>query len=478
MEAKLVPHEVIPCDQLPAGQYRDLPEPPKWRKMVGPSILLLGLSLGSGEFVLWPYITYKFGFAVFWACMVGVLTQYFINMEIERWALATGETAITGFCRLWGGWAGIFLLANVIPWMWPGWASGAATILTWELGGDESVRVGYSIASLFLVGLALSLGPVVYNTVERIQTVLVALVLVFLLVIFFLVVEPVHIWEMCKGIVNIGYIPEEMELPLFLGALAFAGAGGTMNLVQSDFIRDKGYGMGAYVGRLTSPLTGKEEAVGDIGYHFEQTEQNMRRWRGWWLAANREHLITFYGLSALSLMLLSLIAYATARQASGLEQGLGFIDAEGDFIAGQHGGFFKHLFNWMGIAILLTTELGLLDACSRISTDIIKVNWLRENEKWSKNRLYFLLLWAQILFGTLIMLSDFNKPVQLLILSASLNAGVMLIYSVLLLWMNNRVLKGPLAMHPTRFLALIWSCAFFGYFTFVTIQSQLPKLWH
>ena len=43
MEAKSVPHEVIPCDQLPAGQYRDLPEPPNWRKLVGPSILLLGL---------------------------------------------------------------------------------------------------------------------------------------------------------------------------------------------------------------------------------------------------------------------------------------------------------------------------------------------------------------------------------------------------------------------------------------------------
>ena len=97
MTTKPVPHEVIPCDRLPAGQYRDLPEPPHWRKLVGPSILLLGLSLGSGEFVLWPYITYKFGFAVFWACMVGVLTQYFINMEIERWTLATGETAVTGF---------------------------------------------------------------------------------------------------------------------------------------------------------------------------------------------------------------------------------------------------------------------------------------------------------------------------------------------------------------------------------------------
>ena len=477
MTTKPVPHEVIPCDRLPAGQYRDLPEPPHWRKLVGPSILLLGLSLGSGEFVLWPYITYKFGFVVFWACMVGVLTQYFINMEIERWTLATGETAVTGFCRQWSGWAGVFLVCNVVPWMWPGWASGAATILTWEFGGDESTRVGYSIASLLVVGLVLSLGPVVYRTVERIQTVLIAAVLVLLLVIFFLVVEPIHVWDMCKGIVNIGHIPEEMELPLFLGALAFAGAGGTMNLAQSDFVRDKGYAMGAYVGRLTSPLTGREEAVGDIGYHFEQTPENMRRWRGWWQAANREHLITFYALSVLSLILLSLISYATTRQAPGLEQGLGFVGAEGDFIAQEHGGFFKHLFNWMGIAILLTTELGLLDACSRISTDIIKTNWLREHAKWTRNRLYFLLLWAQIFFGVLIMLSDYNKPVQLLVLSASLNAGVMLLYSVLLLWQNNRVLKGALAMHPVRFVALIWACAFFGYFSFVTLREQLPKLW-
>ena len=84
MAAENVPHEVIPSDNLPAAQYRDLPAAPSWKSLVGPSVLLLGLSLGSGEFVLWPYITYKFGFVVFWACMVGVTTQYFLNMEIER----------------------------------------------------------------------------------------------------------------------------------------------------------------------------------------------------------------------------------------------------------------------------------------------------------------------------------------------------------------------------------------------------------
>jgi hypothetical protein len=248
-------------------------------------------------------------------------------------------------------------------------------------------------------------------------------------------------------------------------------------LVQSDYVRDKGYAMGAYVGRLTSPLTGREEAMGDIGYHFEHTEENMRRWRGWWKAANREHFITFYLLSVFALMMLSLIAYSTARQTPELQQGLGFIRAEGDFIGAAHGAFFGHLFHWMGIAILLTTELGLLDACARISTDIIKVNWLRNSERWSKGRIYLFLLWGQILFGCLVMLTDFNQPLVLLVLSASLNGGVMLIYSALLLWTNNRVLRGKLAMHPVRFVALVWSCIFFGYFTVVTLKNQLPRLW-
>ena len=315
MEDRKVPHEVIPCDNLPPATYRDLPAAPAWKSLVGPSILLLGLSLGSGEFLLWPYITYKFGFVVFWACMIGVTTQYFLNMEIERWTLATGETAVTGFCRLWAPWSWIFLLCNVIPWVWPGWASGAATLLTWELGGEsEGIRVLYSIGSLIAIGLALTLGPVVYTTLERIQIVLVALVLIFLVVIFFLVVEWAHIVDMFKGIGNIGYIPEDMELPLLLGAIAFAGAGGTMNLAQSDFVREKGYAMGHYIGRLTSPLTGKEEVVADIGYHFDYTEENARRWQAWWRAANREHFITFYLLAALSLMLLSLISHSIAGQ--------------------------------------------------------------------------------------------------------------------------------------------------------------------
>ena len=68
--------------------------------MVGPSVILLGLSLGSGEFILWPCLTVRYGFTVFWGALLGILTQFFINMEMARYTLATSEGITTGFARL------------------------------------------------------------------------------------------------------------------------------------------------------------------------------------------------------------------------------------------------------------------------------------------------------------------------------------------------------------------------------------------
>jgi hypothetical protein len=58
-----------------------------------------------------------------------------------------------------------------------------------------------------------------------------------------------------------GQFPGELEDALILGAFAFAGAGGTNNLVQSNWIRDKGFGMGRHAPRIVSPITGEEEAA-------------------------------------------------------------------------------------------------------------------------------------------------------------------------------------------------------------------------
>ena len=88
---------------MPAPRVRDLPAPPRnlWR-IVGPGIVAAGVGLSSGEFILWPYIATQVGLVFVWGAVLGVGTQFFLNMEIERYTLATGETALAGFNRSFG----------------------------------------------------------------------------------------------------------------------------------------------------------------------------------------------------------------------------------------------------------------------------------------------------------------------------------------------------------------------------------------
>ena len=64
-----------------------------------------------------------------------------------------------------------------------------------------------------------------------------------------------------QTVTSFGTFPGEIELAILVGALAAAGAGGANNLVQSNWIRDKGFGMGRYAPRIVSPITGEEEAA-------------------------------------------------------------------------------------------------------------------------------------------------------------------------------------------------------------------------
>ncbi len=573
---ELVPDDVIPHKTLPPLRYRDLPEAPPWTQLVGPSVILAGLALGSGEFVFWPYITYRSGFVFFWACLLGVITQYFINLEIERWTLATGESAITGFCRLSRWWAPVMLLLNILPWIWPGWATGAGKLLSWlvfgaqtkalvtavpllvsptpELpadlrehaavvetsGGAAELRWTGSLAApqqqqlrglsadpawneaidqltlrlrktggmelqtkyvnwiaigtLVLIGLVLTSSPVVYNTVERLQSWLVLLIVVCACVLGVLFIQPYAITALLRGSLSLGELPgpeSGLEQMALLGALAFAGAGGTMNLGQSNFIKDKGYGMGKYIGRITSPITGNEEAIADVGYHFKHTPENMRRWRDWWRAANMEHFFSFFLTCVACLVLLALLAYSLFYDANGqirpeaanFGEDLNFIWGEANLIEAGFsnpllGKLFRTMFFVMGMALLLTTELGVLDATVRISTDILKVNFLRNNDAWSQSRLYFVLLWTEIAIGTAILLAgeyypQFRQPMFLLKTSAAMNGGVMFIYTVILLYLNNKILSRSLSMTPLRFLAMVWGCGFFGYFTLLALKYEV-----
>ncbi len=493
-----VPNDYFPCGTLPPMKWRDVPPPVSLRAMVGPSVILAGLALGSGEFVIWPYITYKSGFILFWTCLVSVTTQYFMNMEIARWSLVTGESAITGFCRVSRWWAPVFLVLNLVPWMIPAWAKGAAQMVSWMAWGASPDATGrltspyvmpMAVASLLICGAILTLGPVIYETVERIQMFLVGGILIVVAVLAVLLVRgdavtamlgsPLHVAEL-KNFSTFG-IPWD----LLLGAIAFAGAGGTMNLGQSNYVKEKGYAMGHYIGRITSPITGKEEPISELGYHFRPTEQNLSRWRQWWFRAGVEHFVSFWMTCVFCLVLLTLIAYSVfyttdgtlADQAQQFKSGTDFLWGEALYIRDKFGAGLRVGFFLMGVAIFLTTEFGVLDVAARISTDIVKVNWLEENSKWSEARLYYTFLWGMIAFGSLFLISGIQEDgLALFQLTSALNGGVMFLYCILLVYVNRWRLPEAVRMSTPRLLIMLWAVVFFGFFAVAALWDKL-NLW-
>ncbi|MAG55432.1 MAG: hypothetical protein CMJ83_03995 [Planctomycetes bacterium] len=468
-----MPTPRIPDRHLPAPPVRELPAPISLRRMIGPSIILAGLAVGSGEFVMWPQLTVTHGFALFWACWIGVTVQFFINMEIERWTLATGESAVTGFFRMHRVFGPVFLFCATLPWIWPGWATGAAELLVAETGGEKPAIVPVAIGGLVLAGIALSLGPVVYRTVEMLSMILVASIFAIVVVIAWQVVEMAHVREMFAGAVQFGNIPDGVHMPTLFGAVAFAGAGGALNLAQSSYIRDKGYGMGRWVGRITSPLTGKPEDGGLVGAVFEGSESELVRWRTWWRRTNLEHFFSFFLLCLVSLCLFSLVARALLGTGADIGEGFSFIHEQGRVLEERFGAWARHAFLWGGVLVLFSTEFALLDAVSRVAADAAKATWSRGLEAVPLSRIYFVTLWTLIGFGIVVLLLGFDKPLALLVMAATLNGFVMCLYSALLLVMNLRAFRGELRPHPVRLVVLGGACAFFGWFCVLTLIDKL-----
>src|SRR3712207_6706645 len=330
--------DLFPTKHLAAPKVRDMPEPPaNFRRVIGPGIIAAGVGMASGEFILYPYIASQVGLVFVWAAFVGLATQYFLNMEIERYTLATGETALTGFSRYWRHWGLVFAIMAYFANIWPGWATSSATLITYLVGGSVAP---IAIGILLVIGVILTMAPVVYQALEKIAMVKAAAVLLFIVVAAVAAIGA-SAWADTPQIITAARLPyQELGFALLLGALAFARAGGGPNLCHSNWIRDKRFGMGAHVRRFVSPVAGHPEAAPSTGFVFEPTPENLGRWRRWWRFANVEQLSTFVAISFLTILFTSLLAYATVFGREGLASDISFLQVEGEVLNDTVGGWF------------------------------------------------------------------------------------------------------------------------------------------
>lgn len=463
--------DLFPTRHLPRPQVRDLPAPPgSWARLIGPGIIAAGVGLASGEFILYPFIASQVGLVFVWAALVGLTTQFFINMEIERYTLATGETALTGFSRYWQHWGLVFALLTYFANLWPGWATSSATLVTYLWGGSANwIAVGMLVS----IGAILTLAPVVYVALERAEMLKVAAVVLLLVVASIFAITADAYADLPQIATQAGVPVEELGFAVLLGALAFAGGGGGQNLVQSNWIRDKRFGMGQYVPRIESPVTGKPEAAPSTGYVFEATDENLTRWRTWWRFANTEQLATFVLITFVSIVFTSLLAYSTVFGAAGLESDISFLRTEGEVLQESVGTWFGAFFWFIGALSLYLAALGIADYTSRLAADVLKTSYLREA---NESRIYFALVWGLVAIGTLILGVGFDQPLVLIVIAAVTGGFMMFLYSGLLILVNRRLLPAPMRITGYRLAALGWAVLLFGVLSALTFWEQAQKL--
>ncbi|MEV7626048.1 Nramp family divalent metal transporter [Actinoplanes sp. NPDC089786] len=451
---------------------RDLPEPLSLRRMIGPGVVAVGIGLAAGEIILWPYLTAIGGLGLLWLSITTLLVQFVINMEIERYTLATGQTAVAGFSRWWRGWGVIICLAGAFQYVWPGWATSGSTVFTYLVGGGNPVWI--TVVALVLIGVLLSISKVIYKTIERVEAVKVGLTLFFLVVVVVFVISAATWGEGAReAVTGFGQIPSAITFTLILSAIGAAGAGGVHNLVLSNWIRDKRYGMGAHVPRLISPITGQEEASGAARYTFPQDPENLSRWRVWWKRANTEHLVAFLLVCFLTITIMSLLAYETLFGRDDLKNDPSFLRIEGDVLAASVGTWLRILFFAIAAVSLWAAAMGLLDVIGRVVSDYVSSF---VSQRVSESKLYLAVVWGEIVLGSIILLAGFTQPLGLLIVSTCAASVVTLLYSCLLVKLNVRDLPAAIRLRGWRLFGIFAAITFYGFFAVAMVVTQLQKL--
>ena len=453
------------------GNYRisDLPRVPKVNHIVGPSAVMLGASLGSGETLFWPLLVAQNGWAVYWAFWVGVITQFFINTELQRWTLATGESIFRAYDRINGFWPWFFLAAGFFHVGWPGWAAGAAQVFSAGIGLGSDNWVIPGVALMVLIWLSYQIHPVMYNVVEKANVLMMILAVGFGIILALVAGSLGQLAFLPAGAVSFGTLPnlEQTGIATFLGGLAYAGAGGYINLSQGVWAREKGYGMGSYQGRIQNPILGEPEPVEEDGFVFSPTELNMKRWKGWWKVTQLEHLLTF----VLGLFIVATIMMTISAQFAPDFAGSDAIVMWLDEVVPALGGIQGSLIYIVLFIALFTTEYAILESFVRNSVDIIYEGYGRQ-AGWSLPRTFWGLLTLFTLWGIAIIAAQFDQPFILLVIGAAIAGVMMWPYNALTVILNTTRLPEHTQPGWGRVVAMWWATGFFGYFSVLLIANQ------
>jgi len=408
---------------------------------IGPGLIWAAMAQGSGELIWWPYMTAKYGAAFLGILIPASMLQYWINLEIMRYTVLTGETPMTGFTRIGKWYAYIIFVGIFIENIWFGaYASAGGTALGsltqfptgWSSGG-RALFWGYLTIGVYII--ALTFGRVVYTIVERISSVIVLITIGGITVALF---QP-KVYSTASQFLP-ALLPhfswpsnwDQKDLAILVTSIAYAGAGGFGQLFIGYWMRDKGAGMGKLIGRVTSPITGETEAIPATGYAFQDTEENKKQYKGWTRYIASENFIGVF-LNLLTTIIMCWLSWALLLPEHKVPKGWEIAVVQSAFFEVAWGRVGRALFLIVAAAFLCDAWLQLTDGFSRVWADFVYSN-IKPARKYHFRTWYYIFV-ATFSVSTIFTMA-LAQPGKLMIIRGVCSFLAMSIFSPGLIYLN------------------------------------------
>ena len=480
----------MPTPNEPLRQA-DLPEMEKsfWQ-LTGPGAIMVGLAVGSGELILWPWIVARFGASMAWAPIVATIFQVWITMEVGRWAIATGESAMQGMARAWLRLMHFFLACLFVLTMLPGWGRALAATLRFTIFGTDGPGAAdsflrsdwfWSLPVTVVVWLVL-LGPRrIYDGLEKVVTVLVLIIFVGVVVVAIKIGTWADVQEMTWGV--IGFPPrivldEDFSFLRFFGATVFAGAGGFGLLFYAYYLRDKGIGMGQRFPMLTIDIRGTSQRASEVGYIFSDSPENRRRFRDWFRYVLFDTSFLFGLISCITVFLFMFASLiALHPQERGFAEGPTLVWALSDILGAAMGTWGRYLFLGVAMAALFSTILANADGGMRLWTDCLHTG-VPATRKWTPGQMYvplLLITWV-ISFASLWYFETHEVTIlDFFFVSAAINGIAMSIFSPVVLFLNFKYLPKFARPGPVHSFFVIGGTLMYASFSVYLIWTYVAR---
>jgi hypothetical protein len=451
--------------------------------IIGPSLIALGVSIGSGEWLLGPFNFAKYGFiGIGWIILVSAVLQVFYNIELARFTVATGEVPVVAFGRIPPGlllWVPLGVVLFYMAFIWGGWASAAGDSAFALVNGrikaannaaDANQARLFGVGLLAIAFVITLFGRRISRTMELANWVMVAFILISVFVMAIIVV-PLTVWGEAIASLFIPAAPPPGSSATDLGALAgFTALASGLNYFIIGHYRDKGYGMGHKVGAISGLLGGEQRQIMTSGITFPEDERNAGVWRRWFRFILLDQWGIFFIGAILGILLPSTLVGYLSRQSGVVPTTADMPTFAARELGGQYGDPLFYLALVTGLLILFSTQLVVFESLVRIVTDASNATsgWFQRVTGGDPRRFYYPFM--AVLFLVISFLIFQALPLQLIQISANMSnlAALIIPFGVMYL---NRQLPRPARIAWWSYVVLLANTIFFGFF-FVNFAVQ------